>query len=185
MEFDKKHRPELCAAKEDTRYQIAAVRLETTGEHSPCLVATDGRRLTVIPVTTGDDNDDADADGLIPVEAFPAARKGRKADPARIIANGDVRVLNRGSVTSYDRPDADCGTFPNWRQVIPARAPARFRVAFTSELLIGLLKALGSEHVELEFAPHGDGDGINSDVPIRVNAVGDDSFGVIMPVSGV
>jgi hypothetical protein len=189
MEYDKKHRPELCAAKEDTRYAIKDVLLETTGEHSPCLAATDGRRLVVVPVSmaTADNLEGDDDAGLIPREAFPAARKGRKTDPARIVANGDVRVLVGDTVTTFPRvPPEDRSRFPDWRQVLPERGPDRMRVRFTADILIGLLKAIGTEYVEFEFRPDGT-DAIIADGPIRVNGEGDngEAFGVIMPVSGV
>lgn len=131
-----------CAAKAAGRYAMADLRLETTppaGHTSGgSLVATDGRRIVVVPVEL-DDGDDA---GLVSVEAFTQAVKlAGKGSEASMKANGSL-VCKNGA--TFERPTGD---FPRWQQAMPAFRPAdpgTVTIAFNAVYLAEIIKALGT-----------------------------------------
>ena len=89
------------AAKDASRYAVNDVWLETEGEGAPCLVATDGRGIAVVPVGEIEPGETA---GPISAKAIQEACKG-KGDTARVVANGSVEVqaVAVGPTVSFPR----------------------------------------------------------------------------------
>jgi DNA polymerase III sliding clamp (beta) subunit (PCNA family) len=141
MRFDPKIKPEVFAGKDTTREYLTRVQLDTEAK---ALVATDGHRLIVTPIS------DAEADHTGPIDAtvLVAARKAARKYDATIGANGHC-VLADG--TTYLRP-GDAKDFPRWQQVVPKDASeVKARVRVNASYLADVFKATGAESVELEI----------------------------------
>jgi DNA polymerase III sliding clamp (beta) subunit (PCNA family) len=167
MKFDAKYKPELCASKDYTRPMLAHVELDV--EHKRML-ATDGHRLVVVPVTI----EDHDASGPISKEALVASRKATKN------TNGDAWIKANGSLAVYgatlDRPAAR--QFPPVEQVIPKDRKAT--ISFSAKYLKEIADALGSKDGVVTLGIDGD------DEPIMVwegkgKGSDGDPFAVLMP----
>jgi DNA polymerase III sliding clamp (beta) subunit (PCNA family) len=179
MRFDKHKDPGALAAKEATRYAVHGVAV-VHRDGGTFLAATDGRALTFIRAAL-DDTDKPD--GVYPVAAFAAARKGAKRKPdATVGLNGSAAVEADGARTEYAKVD---GTFPDLAGVVPTNAPERV-LRLNADYLARIQKALGANAVEIRM--HDD----NRDrlpltiVPIYSEGPGTDdgSFGVLMPIGG-
>lgn len=180
-------------SRNNLRHALGCVLLDGLKKGRPRLVATDGRILGVIPITTmgkrqAGNTGTEDVDGLIDHDAFARAMSGTKGDEARRVSFGKDRVEVRDSkgnlIVSVPRSKAK-GDFPNYESVIP---PARSQdgVLKICPAQLGKLTAvLGirpTEEVALHF--NTDDDGIVTG-PIRVTQsefTGDYlPHGVIMP----
>jgi hypothetical protein len=138
MKIHKSQKIELIAA-DTIRPAIAHPFLE--GDK---LIATDGRRLVVLPV----EREEGDSDGRVTEAALKAARKlTRKNESAQIKANGSF-VFTAGS--TLPRPNEDeCGRFPNWRQLIPAEGQHPHFVTVNAKFLWEIAQALGADSIKI------------------------------------
>lgn len=142
-------RIELCASDDTTRPVLAHPYLDMLDPEKPLLVATDGRRIAILPVTV----EEGECSGWVSTDALTAARKSAgKRGIAQIHCNG---ACETGGVR-YPRPEL--GKFPNWRMVIPKPEGKTVRLGINPRLLVELAKALGSEEcvtLEMEVVPEG------------------------------
>lgn len=177
MLINKDLKVELIASKDVTLQHLMHAHLDAEKKR---LVATDGHRMVIVPVTVekGDDS------GSIPVDAIKQARKlaGKSRDEAQVKANGAI-VLESGA--TMPRPKVD---FPPYEQVVPSYRPGTggtVTIAFNARYLHELAQALGTEHVELTFKVVRAGARIVD--PIIVGRNGSryeakDPLGVLMPM---
>ena len=127
-------KPEVCAAREQTRYAMHVLNLRTSSprwEGMGEVAATDGRKLVVLPVEV----EPHDVDGFLSPEALKAARKAGKsgrsrrgADVLRIVANGAQAVYDRPSNALPERPQNPALVARgvggvNLGEVVPASGP--------------------------------------------------------------
>jgi DNA polymerase III sliding clamp (beta) subunit (PCNA family) len=178
VRFDKLKDPAALAAKDPSRYAIQGVAV-VHRDGGAFLAATDGRALTLVRATL----DDTDTpNGVYPVAAFAAARKGATRKPdATVSLNGTARVETDGAATDFAKVD---GTFPDLQGVVPTGEPERV-LRLNADYLARIQRALGADAVEIRM--HDD----NRDrlplviVPIYTDGGTDDgSFGVLMPIGG-
>jgi len=185
MKLNKANKLSKVVAKEATRYAIRGAKLDKADDGKPVLVATDGRRLAVVPVEDAEDDHEA----VLPLDALKAAEKGSKRFPATVSVNGTVRVQAdrvNPAVAEFQPEDPE-SRFPDWRQVVPEKGKGTVRLTVNAKMLHELASALGSDSVTLELVPGDDGE--VSD-PIRAEPAGEregqpGSFGVIMPIARV
>lgn len=181
MRMERRFKPEIIASTD--RQALTHLCIDIHNDKT-VIVATDGRRLVVVPCEI----DSIHEVGLVPVEAIKQARtvkvkrksrgrfrSGRDIEPAEleVSLNGKVQ-FDKGPVhITIDRPAADV-VYPKWPQIIPTSGPT-FTVALNAELLAGLAKALGSDGaVQLQFRGEND--------PIHVTAdKHSGAFGLLMP----
>lgn len=168
---------EAAAATDNGRYSLNAVQLDVEKKR---LLATDGHILASIPVVPAAD----DHSGLIPVDAFKAARRMQREtkQDAMIAVNGSVRLTAGNVQAEFQKAD---GTFPNWERVMmPAKG--RCTIAFDVDLLVRLAKAIDTRDTStqksrpryVEFWVKDQ----SSAIAVKVQGCPDDSIGVLMPV---
>lgn len=141
------------ASTDETRRVLQGVFIDVsgTGEHNATLVATDGRRLTCcnsLKLPVGKDG------VIVPVTRFLLWNGLHEEAQLGMSAAMDcTRICVRAGKWTY-RVKAVDGTYPNWRQVIPAAADMPHRITFTdadAQALRKILPALpGDEAVALE-----------------------------------
>lgn len=173
MKIRREFKPELCASKDPTRFHLAAPYLDT---EASALVATDGHRVTICPVTL----EDGDTAGPVPGRALVEARKGApKGCDAVVRANGQITVDTKVGPVTMPRPEPV--QFPAWRQVIPE--PRKAVIAFNPAYLKEIADAIGADAVHgvtLEFDP------ADPHAPIVVRAnrpqIGGDAYAALMPI---
>tara|TARA_Y100000310_G_scaffold240370_1_gene244196 strand:+ start:277 stop:882 length:606 start_codon:yes stop_codon:yes gene_type:complete len=143
MLIDPKCKLEKVAMKaSDARFggALSAVMLE--GDRA---IVTNAHALAVVQVER-DSEQDADADGLLPVEAIKASRRRKDMGglpPGTIVANNGTVGIPGGA--QWPRPEGGPGAFPNWRRVWPKDQPVAHRVSLNAKLLADLAAALGSK----------------------------------------
>lgn len=165
MKLKTKYRPELICSKDETRAVLQNAELtELDGKTS--LVATDGRRLLVLPVEA-----DSKEYGPVPPVAFKLARQHRSskmADVVQITLNGKVEFENGWTI-----PRPEQLKFPNVKTVIPEQPP-RYRVCISAKYLHEIANSLGVDQVILEIRDAND--------PLTIRAQHEEGFAVLMPV---
>jgi hypothetical protein len=185
MRFDKAKDPAAAAARNVHALNRYAVEGFGVVEHKGrrYLASTDGHMLLLI---VGECDGD---DTLLEGRAYPAAavKAARKAAPKGRAMEWAKVHLNEGATVTA--PDGTCTTFPlldrrfpTVEGIVPTGKPKGL-ATFDAELLVALQRGLGAKAITVEY--HGD------DVPARIlpvfddGTVHDDSFGVVMPLSGV
>lgn len=178
MEFDKTCKIHK-AAGERSRYAIDSVQFEGGEDSTGCLVATNGKIVAVVPVT----DCAGESAGLLPIGIFPEACKGKKTQPARIIALDDAVACNGTSM----KRDPDAGRFPDWRNAIP-KDPGENRLCIDVKQLVKLAAALGSDEIELRWSdPVKNSRGKLDWTPLTARPINgvvitDGPYGAIMPM---
>lgn len=167
MKIKRTYRPELIVGKGKFRPVLNDASLQTH-EGKDVLVATDGRRLVVLPVT----REDGDTDGAIPPKAMQIAREAaHKKDPLSIKCNGKIEFVNE-----WTMPRPNHGAFPNFAQVIPAAESRTTKVSFNAKFLYDLARAIGRDTVTLNIG------GPLDAILVTPAGPADGEFGVLMPV---
>jgi len=189
MRFDKRYKIHQAAAREESRYMIAAIKLEL---EPPQLIATTGRICAIVPCTVNGN----DTEGLIPKPAIVAAVKGKqileavleRAEPQPDGAES-IDVYQDGALVSSHKLAE--GNFPRWQEVVPKIEGNDLVIGLNPYYLVDLAKAIGcaSTGIGVELRVKlikVDGEHRVADKPIRVTALENDegAFGVMMPVSG-
>jgi hypothetical protein len=181
------YKPEACVSKDTGRISINQGAEVCKGADGPVLVSCTGQVMTVVPIRFEEDG--ADPRGPISTEALEHACKlAKKAKLAEcdIKIVGDKYIFTDGSTLPRTSPPADY-SFPDWRDVIPAKAPVPRDPAVTVlcldlKLLNLIAKGLGAEKGNLELTIRADADGSVSG-PVLVHRTNDTkAFGVLMPV---
>lgn len=136
MEMNKDYKPELIFDKDRKMEPYLDIEVDAEGKRTGRIMATDGKRMMVIPVEL----DDADVEGFIPVAVFKAARAVNKTWTVLTIYC-DATTFKLRDGTTMPRHE---GRKPlQWRQVIPTY-PGTHEVKLNPEFLLSLAKAMGS-----------------------------------------
>lgn len=164
MKLRRKYRPELIASKDATRFVINDLQI-SEHEGKPVLVATDGRKLVVVPVALEENEK-----GRLPKAALIFARKhANRKDDITMRLNGKVEFPN-----GWTMPLLEEGNYPTWQQVVPSKESRKTRIAFNARFLYELAQAMGAEEVVLHM-------GDPMEAIIVEPGVSDGEFGVLMP----
>ena len=147
---------ESASTKEPSRFVISAALLDGN-----TLVTTNGHIMATVPLESFelDANDDAEAPGLIPLEAFEAARayakKNKKSGhpPSMLCTKTECIVGSNGSTQTFPRPT---GQFPNWGMVMDVLNDEGFpiqngtpTVILNAEELLDLARAICADPKKL------------------------------------
>ena len=151
------------------RYSPTHAVLDLADDDAPVMVATDGKRLVVVPVTL----DDGDVGGMVPTDAIKAAARRRKSDDAVIACNGRCDVLDGPSFAR----ETDTRRFPAWREVVPTKGTETLKI--NVKLLAELGAAIGAEEVTLSWTRDPDG---SVTTGVRVESESGDAWGLQMPL---
>lgn len=165
MKLRTKYKPELVCSKDGLRPKLNSPSLETVNGKKR-IVATDGRRLAVIPVEAF-----SEESGTVPIKALEFARKNKKTpkqDSISINLNGKIEFEN-----GWTMPAPEQLGFPDVEHVIP-KEDAKISLTLNAKILYDLARALGNEVITLNI--------IDALCAIRVTVPQDEAFGVIMPV---
>lgn len=164
MKLRRKYRPELIASKDATRAVINDLQI-SEHEGKPVLVATDGRKLVVVPITL-----EKGEKGRLPKDALAFARKtAHRKDDLTMSLNGKVEFPN-----GWTMPLKLDGNYPTWQTVVPEKADRKHRISFNAKFLYELAQAMGTDEVVLHM-------GTAMDSIIVEPGVSDGEFGVLMP----
>lgn len=167
MRYKAKYKPELICSKDSTRYVLNNAEVLMLNDQ-PKMVATDGRRLVVIPVEA-----DESERGPIPPQALKFARQARvskKTDTVVMGLNGSISFENGWTMPRENKEDRT--PYPNIQNVIPEHSPT-VRIGINAKQLHELAQALGDDVVILNITDAGGA--------IKVTLQRDEAFGVIMP----
>lgn len=149
MKLDKTQKIEECASKDPTREVLASPYLDT---ERGVLVATDGRKITVLPVEV----EEGDTTGHVNTTAIKAARKlakGVKNTHLSIACNGGLKTADGTNHARYDG-----GKYPDWRQVVPdvPNDADTIELVVDVALLADVAKSLGTTSLRIAFRRDGD-----------------------------
>ena len=136
MEMNRDYKPELIFDKDRNIEPYLDIEVDAEGKRTGRIMATDGKRMMVIPVEL----DDADVKGFIPVAVFKAARAVNKTWTVLTIYCDATTFKLRDGTTM---PRHEGGKPLQWRQVIPTY-PGTHEVKLNPEFLLSLAKAMGS-----------------------------------------
>jgi DNA polymerase III sliding clamp (beta) subunit (PCNA family) len=149
MKFQTANKIEKIASKDETCYALNGVYHDKTAK---ALIATDGHRMIILPVTENEHDDD----GIVPLDAIKAARDSAKKNkyneaPNMTVVDGKVSVPMGGLTL----PIVDA-QFPEWQRVLPSFNPADKNVVtitINAKYLAELAEALGSRDsgVQISF----------------------------------
>lgn len=175
-------------SEDETRPNLQTINLEISEGRTGCLIATDGRRMVVLPVEV----DTKDVPGMIPKKAFDLERQ-TATEPPYYGEDGDPVSCNRPLHLSAGDNDVgltgeilvkrSCRTdkymkFPDWKSRVDqaTSAPKVFSICLNAELLFGIQEALGSSAIKIEFQ--------GPEMPMLVTSFDGikGALGILMPV---
>ena len=136
MEMNRDYKPELIFDKDRKMEPYLDIEVDAEGKRTGRIMATDGKRMMVIPVEL----DDADVSGQIPVAVFKAARAVDKTWPVLTIYC-DVTTFKLRDGTTMLRPEMR--SLLKWREIVPTN-PVTHELILNPEFLFSLAKAMGS-----------------------------------------
>lgn len=192
MKIDRKYKPQYIISHDTSREVLSFLNVEKehTGIDGACVVATDGRRLVVIPCEL----EEGDVPGMIRGDAVKIAgdqsfamettyRKGsrRKKRTATVSLKLESERLITDSTASFPRYSKEGKnnlqkTYPNSGEVVPLKTSMKIKLALNPTFLLELVQAMGGkgDTVIIEAI-----DEIN---PLLISLPDEKSFGVLMPL---
>jgi DNA polymerase III sliding clamp (beta) subunit (PCNA family) len=170
MKLKKECKIELIASKDATRHILCNPYLEGSK-----LIATDGRRLVMIPV----EREEGDSDGPVDCCALKLSRKTVSGEKlSKISANGCLKVQTKDGEITMPRKNLDGYSFPQWQKVLPDPKRGGVKIALNAQYLYEMAQAFGGDSVTIEV--------LDATSPILVKGTGENyiegSIGVLMPV---
>ena len=145
------------------------------------LIATDGRIMAVVPITPNDH----DVSGYVSEEVLKASRNVASGKYVSVVCNGTAQIADNHSMPRAGLAE---GTYPNWRQVLPAKVEAAAEaptthciVALDIALLWKLAQSLGTEGLRLQIPVDGMGC-IRVDACLCKGQYPTGAYGAIMPM---
>ena len=137
MKIPKQCKLEKVVSKNASHEALQHVLIENI-DGEAVAVATDGRRLAIVPVTICEE-DQIDGPKLIGPKALTEARKqAKQAKESTIGLNGAARMPN-----GECHPIREDLNFPNWRQIVPQGGEYQ-TVRLDAKLLFELAQAIGA-----------------------------------------
>jgi len=146
MKIPKTCKLEKVVSKDESREPLLSILIESKDGQTNA-VATDGRRMAVVPVELSDE-DEIDGQKLMTPKALIEARKqAKRADKSTIGLNGAAMMPN-GEVYPWKKDVK----YPNWRQVVPDGGKCQ-TISFNAKYLYELAQAIGcpNDNVKLQI----------------------------------
>jgi len=149
MKIPKTCKLEKVVSKDESREPLLSILIESKDGQNNA-VATDGRRMAVVPIEIADE-DQLDGQKLMTPKALIEARKqAKRADKSTIGVNGAAMMPN-GEVYPWKK-DVN---YPNWRAVMPDKVGGTHyqTVSFNAKYLFELAQAIGcpNDNVQLQI----------------------------------
>ncbi len=170
----------LIAAKQDIRYYLNGVAIDTTMGTRPVLVATDGHRL-LAAVADYEPHSVAPSGVVIIGRELLAAVKPLKASareflPLRVTIEGDAVTIQGATTATGKLVD---GRYPDWRRIIPRKASGE-RAQFNADYIADFFEVSRLINNKLgglsPFIRH------NGDGSALIDLHTADAFGICMPM---
>lgn len=186
MKLQRKYKPELIVSKDATRYILEQVMVDLY-EGEPVCVATDGRRIVIVPCEI----EDVREIGCLSPQVFKTARAAQsiknksKSIPAVPVLDieADVeQVIVKNGIKTVVFKRQDYGRdYPKYKQAIPTGKP-RVTISINPKLLWELAQAMGAEDgVTLEI--HEQDNGIDTAIGVVPNnSASNKARAVLMPM---
>ena len=137
MKIPKQCKLEKIVSKDASRDALQHILIENI-DGEAVAVATDGRRLAIVPVTVCED-DQITGPKLIGPKALMEARKQAKRAKESTIGLNGAAMMPNGEV----HPIREDLNFPNWRQIVPQGGEYQ-TVRLDAKLLFELSQAIGA-----------------------------------------
>lgn len=148
-------RTKFAVDADSTRYQLGGVLFQCEPGQAMDLVATDGRRLSHIPVEV---DGNATCSAIVPLKGLQAIVKAFSG-AGQVRITSDANTLQVTSDTATVVCALVCGKYPNWQKVIPDNKSFKDRFAIESGPLTAAIRQAGvtteteSRGVDLRFDP--------------------------------
>ena len=168
----------LIAAKNDVRFYLNSLCIDTTTPGRLHLVACDGHKALIVGNAKIDGAIEA-GQFLIPIEAITSVKPVRR-DPITIDIEPVDKIIAKYTVTGKLTGTGRTidGRFPDWRRIIPERRVAQGELAHFNMQYVGDF-GRAAELLDFKY-PHIVHNGENA---AWVN-LGSDAFGILMPIRG-
>ena len=177
MKIPKNCKLEKVASKDQTREVLNYILIENKNDETHA-VATDGRKLAVVPVVLCDE-DQLDGEKFMLPKALTEARKQAKQAKESTIGLNGAALMPNGECYPV-REDLN---FPNWRQVVPTGAKYT-KVCFNAKYLYELAQAIGAPNdcVQLQIEIDKKTGEIDTLGPLVIEESTTGGKGILMPM---
>tara|TARA_Y100000310_G_scaffold157334_1_gene156707 strand:+ start:661 stop:1203 length:543 start_codon:yes stop_codon:yes gene_type:complete len=147
MKIPKTCKLEKVVSKDESREALLSILIESKDGQTNA-VATDGRRMAVVPIEIADE-DQLDGQKLMFPKALIEARKQAKQAKESTIGLNGAAMMPNGEIYPI-RTDLK---YPNWRQVVPPNDNPRQTISFNAKYLFELAQAIGcpNDNVKLQI----------------------------------
>jgi len=147
MKIPKTCKLEKVVSKDESREALLSILIESKDGKANA-VATDGRRMAVVPVEIADEDQLEGQKLMFPKALIEARKQAKQAKESTIGLNGAAMMPN-GEIYPI-RTDLK---YPNWRQVVPPNDNPRQTISFNAKFLYELAQAIGcpNDNVKLQI----------------------------------
>ena len=147
MKIPKTCKLEKVVSKDESREALLSILIESKDGKANA-VATDGRRMAVVPVEIADEDQLEGQKLMFPKALIEARKQAKQAKESTIGLNG-AAMMPDGQVYPWKR-DVN---YPNWRQVVPPNDNPRQTISFNAKYLFELAQAIGcpNDNVKLQI----------------------------------
>lgn len=180
MKIPKTCKLEKVVTKDASREALLSILIESKDGQTNA-VATDGRKMAVVPVELSDE-DEIDGQKLMTPKALIEARKqAKRADKSTIGVNG-AAMMPDGQVYPWQK-DVN---YPNWRAVMPDKVGGTHyqTVSFNAKYLFELAQAIGcpNDNVQLQIETNPATGQIDPSAPFIIEEKTTGGKGILMPM---
>lgn len=187
MEINEKYKKlNVCASDDECRHSIQNILLDRHDKLGNVAVATDGRKMVVIPLESLEDKE---VGRMIPRKTW--ANMFRIKIPRASKTGIRMFRINKQWINCYEVCKQNDGgnnkpreilydkqpecTFPNWKNIVPEQG--KHLIAFNAKFLYEIAQAFGDDHVHLSFndkfsvirVTNQSGDCVAALMPLRLN----------------
>ena len=179
MKIPKTCKLEKVVSKDESREALLSILIESKDGQANA-VATDGRRMAIVPVELSDD-DEIDGQKLMTPKALIEARKqAKRADKSTIGLNG-AAMMPDGQVYPWKK-DVN---YPRWQSCVPDTIGTHYQtISFNAKYLYELAQAIGcpNDCVQLQIETKPATGGIDPERPFIIEEKTTGGKGVLMPM---
>jgi len=177
MKIPKTCKLEKVVSKDESREPLLSILIESKDGQSNA-VATDGRRMAVVPIEIADE-DQLDGQKLMTPKALIEARKQAKQAKESTIGLNGAAMMPNGEVYPWKK-DVN---YPNWRQVVPPNDNPRQTISFNAKYLYELAQAIGcpNDCVTLQIETNSATGKLDASRPLIIEEKTTGGKGVLMP----
>ena len=180
MKIPKTCKLEKVVSKDESREPLLSILIESKDGQSNA-VATDGRRMAVVPVELSDE-DEIDGQKLMTPKALIEARKQAKQAKESTIGLNGAAMMPDGQVYPWKKDVK----YPNWRAVMPDKVGGTHyqTISFNAKFLYELAQAIGcpNDCVQLQIETNSATGKIDPNRPLIIEEKTTGGKGVLMPM---